>query len=80
MLEGKRWRAVLRTFFWNSLLITGLYTAFFFPLVWVFIIPVMLLAEKQAPNWVWAAIPKPARRRLRRIWADAARNRVKEEE
>ena len=80
MLEGKRWRAVLRTFFWNSLLITGLYTAFFFPLVWVFIIPVMLLAEKQAPNWVWAAIPKPARRRLRRIWADASRNRVKEEE
>lgn len=80
MLEGMRWRVVLRTFIWSSLLITGLYTAFFLPLVWVFIIPVMLLAEKQAPNWVWAAIPKPARRRLRRIWADASRNRAKEEE
>ena len=80
MLMGMRWRVVLRTFIWCSLLITTLYTSLFYPLAWIFIIPVLLLAEKQAPKWVWAAIPKPARRRLRRIWADAARSKSSEEE
>jgi len=80
MLMDMRWKVVLRTFIWCSLLITTLYSAFFYPLAWIFIIPVLLLAEKQAPKWVWAAIPKPARRRLRRIWADAARSKSSEEE
>ncbi len=80
MLMDKRWRAVIRTFIWTTLLITTMYTIVSSFIVWIFIIPVMLLAEKQAKDWVWAAIPKPARRRLRRIWADAARNKVKEEE
>jgi predicted PurR-regulated permease PerM len=40
---------------------------------WIFVIPVLLLAEKRAEGWVWAAVPRPARRRLRRIWSDASR-------
>ena len=76
----KRWSIVLRTFFWSTLLLTSLYTALKNPVVWIFIIPPLLLAEKQAQNWVWAAVPKPARRRLRRIWADASRNNLKEDE
>jgi hypothetical protein len=39
-----------------------------------------LLADKQSSEWVWAAVPTPARRRLRRIWADESRAKVKEEE
>jgi hypothetical protein len=42
-------------------------------------IPPVLLAERKAHDWVWAAVPQPARRRLRRIWADASRNVVEEE-
>jgi hypothetical protein len=80
MLQDKRWKVVLRTFIWITIIINGLYFAAKTPLAWIFIIPVLLLAEKQAPNWVWAAIPKPARRRLRRIWADAARSKSSEEE
>tara|TARA_B100000242_G_scaffold67125_1_gene41708 strand:- start:841 stop:1560 length:720 start_codon:yes stop_codon:yes gene_type:complete len=80
MLMDKRWSIVLRTFFWSTLLLTSLYTALKNPVVWIFIIPPLLLAEKQAQNWVWAAVPKPARRRLRRIWADASRNNLKEDE
>ena len=38
------------------------------------------IKEKQAQNGVLAAGPKPARRRLRRIWADASRNNLKEDE
>jgi len=80
MLNGMRWKAVLRTFIWGALLITSIYTAAITPLYWIFIIPFVLIAEKSAHDWVWAAVPKPARRRLRRIWADAARQAVKEEE
>ncbi len=80
MLLGQRWRAVIHTFFWSTMTIASIYSAIFNPIIWIFVVPVILLAEKQAHDWVWAAIPKPARRRLRRIWADAARERTKEEE
>jgi len=80
MLLGKRWGIVLKTFFWECLLITSLYTAVKNPIIWIFVIPPLLLAEKSAHNWVWAAVPKPARRRLRRIWSDASRTNTKEEE
>ena len=80
MLLGKRWGIVLKTFSWECLLITSLYTAVKNPIIWIFVIPPLLLAEKSAHNWVWAAVPKPARRRLRRIWSDASRTNTKEEE
>ena len=62
------------------MVLASIYSAIFNPIIWIFVIPVVLLAEKSAHDWVWAAIPKPARRRLRRIWADAARATNKEEE
>ena len=80
MLMGKRWSIVLRTFFWTSLLLTALYSTVYRMDVWIFIIPPVLLAEKRAHDWVWAAVPRPARRRLRRIWSDASRAKVREEE
>ena len=80
MLMGKRWSIVLRTFFWTSLLLTALYTTVYRMDVWIFIIPPVLLAEKRAHDWVWAAVPRPARRRLRRIWSDASRAKAREEE
>ena len=80
MLMGKRWSIVLKTTFWNALLLTALYNSFDNPLIWIFIIPPVLLAEKSAHDWVWAAVPRPARRRLRRIWSDASRAKYGEEE
>ena len=80
MLMGKRWSIVLRTFFWTTLLLTALYSTVYRMDVWVFIIPPVLLAEKRAHDWVWAAVPRPARRRLRRIWSDASRAKAREEE
>lgn len=80
MLMGKRWSIVLRTFFWTSLLLTALYSTVYRMDVWIFIIPPVLLAEKRAHDWVWAAVPRPARRRLRRIWSDASRAKSREEE
>ena len=80
MLMGKRWSIVLRTFFWTSLLLTALYSTVYRMDVWIFIIPPVLLAEKRAHDWVWAAVPRPARRRLRRIWSDASRAKTREEE
>ena len=79
MLRGKRWSAVLITFFWCALAITALYSTIKNQLVWIFLIPPLLIAEKRAHDWVWAAVPRPARRRLRRIWADASRAKVEEE-
>ena len=80
MLMGKRWSIVLRTFFWTTLLLTALYSTVYRMDVWIFIIPPVLLAEKRAHDWVWAAVPRPARRRLRRIWSDASRAKAREEE
>jgi hypothetical protein len=73
MLLGKRWKATLKTFFLSALLLGSIYSSINDPIVWIFVIPVLLLAEKRAEGWVWAAVPRPARRRLRRIWSDASR-------
>ena len=80
MLQGKRWGIVLRTSIFSALLLTALYNSFDFPLIWIFIIPPVLLAEKSSHDWVWAAVPNQARRRLRRIWSDASRIKNTEEE
>ena len=80
MLKGKRWGIVLRTSILSALLLTALYNSFDFPLIWIFIIPPVLLAEKSSHDWVWAAVPNQARRRLRRIWSDASRIKNNEDE
>jgi predicted PurR-regulated permease PerM len=73
MLMGKRWKATLKTFVFSTLLLIAIYAAVFDIKTWIFIIPILLLAERRAEGWVWAAVPRPARRRLRRIWSDASR-------
>lgn len=80
MLEGERWRAVFRSFFIRTIFLSALYYSVLQPITWIFIIPLTLLAERNAEKWVWAAVPKPARRRLRRIWAEKAREASIEEE
>jgi hypothetical protein len=72
MLLGKRWKATFKTFIYCTILLITIYSAIFDPRTWIFVIPIILLAEKKSQDWVWAAVPNPARRRLRRIWADAS--------
>jgi len=79
MLLGKRWRATFKTFVFCSIFLVALYSSMYDIRTWIFLLPVMMLAERKAHDWVWAAVPNPARRRLRRIWADASRNKSEEE-
>ncbi len=79
MLQGKRWGAVLRAALWRTALINVVYFSIFDITGWVFLIPILLLANRRASEWVWEAIPRPARRRLRRIWADERRRSSEEE-
>ena len=73
MLIGQRWKATLKTFVYSTLFLIAIYAAIFDMRTWIFVIPVLLLSERKAHDWVWAAVPRPARRRLRRIWSDASR-------
>ena len=76
MLQDRRWGAVLRSVFWRSALLVGVYSAVFNPLVWLFILPFVILANPYAETWIWESVPKEGRRRLRRLWAEQARSRT----
>ena len=75
MLQDRRWSAVLRSAFWRAALLVGLYFVVFNPEGWVFILPFVILANPNAETWIWESVPKEGRRRLRRIWAEQARER-----
>jgi len=75
MLQDRRWGAVLRSAFWRAALLVGLYFVVFNPEGWVFILPFVLLASPSAEKWIWESVPKEGRRRLRRLWAEQARER-----
>ena len=75
MLQDKRWGAILRSTFWRSALLVSVYAAVFQPLTWVFILPFILLASPASEAWIWESIPREGQRRLRRIWADQARQK-----
>jgi hypothetical protein len=45
------------------------------PFGWVFIGSMIMIVDPRIEDWVWASIPKPARRRLRRIWASNEREK-----
>ena len=45
------------------------------PIGWIFILPVMLIADRAAENWIWESIPKEGKKQLRKIWARQARER-----
>jgi hypothetical protein len=74
MLHDRRWGAVLRSMFWRSALLVGVYSAVFTPTIWLFILPFVLLANPSAEKWIWESVPKEGRRRLRRLWAEQARD------
>lgn len=76
MLQDRRWGAVLRSAFWRAALLVGLYFVVFNPEGWVFILPFVLLASPSAEKWIWESVPKEGRRRLRRLWAEQARDRA----
>ena len=73
MLQGRRWGAVLRSAFWRASLLVALYFVVFQPLGWVFVLPFIVLAAPSAETWIWESVPKEGRRRLRRLWAEQAR-------
>ena len=75
MLQDRRWGAVLRSAFWRASLLVGLYFVVFNPEGWVFILPFIMLANPSAEKWIWESVPKEGRRRLRRLWAEQARER-----
>lgn len=75
MLQGRRWGAVLRSTFWRSSLLVALYFVVFQPIGWVFILPFLILSAPAAETWIWESVPKEGRRRLRRLWAEQARER-----
>ena len=75
MLQDRRWGAVLRSAFWRASLLVGLYFVVFNPEGWVFILPFLMLANPYAEKWIWESVPKEGRRRLRRLWAEQARER-----
>ena len=73
MLQGRRWGAVLRSAFWRAALLVALYFVVFQPIGWVFILPFVILSAPSAETWIWESVPKEGRRRLRRLWAEQAR-------
>ena len=75
MLQDRRWGAVLRSAFWRASLLVGLYFVVFNPEGWVFILPFVMLTNPSAEKWIWESVPKEGRRRLRRLWAEQARER-----
>ena len=58
MLMGKRWSIVLHILL-DYVVAYRLYSTVYRMDVWIFIIPPVLLAEKRAHDWVWAAVPDP---------------------
>lgn len=73
MLNDRRWGAVLRSAFWRASLLVAIYFVVFNPIGWVFILPFIVLASPSAETWIWESVPKEGRRRLRRLWAEQAR-------
>jgi len=75
MLNGRKWGAVLRSTAWRIALLTTVYYSIFDPFGWIFVGSMMMIVDPKIEDWIWASIPKPARRRLRRIWASNEREK-----
>jgi hypothetical protein len=83
MLQGRRLGAVFRAAAWRMVLLTLAYFAFFQPLIWLVAVVVLLSAEPRVGGWVWDGLSPQAKRALRRVRAERARelrNREREEE
>jgi hypothetical protein len=75
MLNGRKWGAVFRATTWRIGLLVMLPYSIVNPFGWIFIGSMMMIVDPKIEGWVWASIPKPARRRLRRIWASNEREK-----
>jgi hypothetical protein len=75
MLNGKKWGAILRSTTWRIGLLVMIPYSIANPFGWIFIGSMMMIVDPKIEDWVWASISKPARRRLRRIWASNERKK-----
>jgi len=75
MLNGRKWGAVFRSTTWRIGLLVMIPYSIVNPFGWVFIGSMMMIVDPRIEDWVWSSIPKPARRRLRRIWASNEREK-----
>ena len=75
MLMGKKWGAILRATMWRCGYVVMFAYVLSAPIGWIFIIPVMLIANRASEDWIWNSIPKEGKKQLRKIWARQARER-----
>lgn len=75
MLIGRKWGAILRATFWRCLFVVFFTYVLSAPIGWIFILPVMLIANRASEDWIWNSIPKEGKKQLRKIWARQARER-----
>jgi uncharacterized membrane protein len=75
MLVGKKWGAILRATMWRCGYVVMFAYVLSAPIGWIFILPVMLIADRASENWIWDSIPKEGKKQLRKIWARQARER-----
>ena len=75
MLMGRKWGAILRATMWRCGYVVMFAYVLSAPIGWIFILPVMLIANRSSEDWIWNAIPKEGKKQLRKIWARQARER-----
>ena len=75
MLMGKKWGAILRATMWRCGYVIMFAYVLSAPIGWIFILPVMLIADRASETWIWESIPKEGKKQLRKIWARQARER-----
>ena len=75
MLMGRKWGAILRATMWRCGYVVMFAYVLSAPIGWIFIIPVMLIANRASEDWIWNSIPKEGKKQLRKIWARQARER-----
>jgi len=75
MLMGRKWGAILRATMWRCAYVVMFAYVLSAPVGWIFILPVMLIANRSSENWIWNSIPKEGKKQLRKIWARQARER-----
>ena len=83
MLQGRRVGAVVRAAVWRMVLLSLAYYAFFQPLIWMAAAVLLLSMEPRVSAWVWDGLSPQAKRALRRVRAERAREqrtREREEE
>ena len=73
MLMGRKWGAILSNYV--EMWICCYVCICSISIGWIFIIPVMLIANRASEDWIWNSVPKEGKKQLRKIWARQARER-----